>query len=497
MITNPPAASATHEVSTPVYFRDKCQEREIAVLEVDCLAKDRGCPWSGIMSHFQKVHLRRCHHFLPGLSELKVRVFHDLARQTSEQMAAVVQQKEQALEQLPALEASNRQQGSKIAMLEAKVFSLTERLTDLPATVDSSQSFAALAGLREALVARRDLTVHSLEFSEITSAILSSSRPSLTSEVFTVEDYQMRLILRPVENDDSIHPNPVSGLYVQIVPGEKDLLLPWPRNIALKITVIGKRQSPAGDESENLVRIIDLARAPAHCQIRPGQGSVPVGINYLATSWHLFGSNPDNSPRYVFDDKLTMNVERFYGSAEATDPVLHQIPYSALPFCWPIAHFGEKVAAIRSGRADRVSLSSPCFFTADGRYVMALEFYPAQSSHSSHLDRNRLFVKFLEGSCDGGAWPPSGELQLSVLRPRDTPREDKKYQISLSGLEGNPAQGNANHLLATFSDAILNLFIDQDMLAFTVSYVPPEESPAGSLTGHSDHLRPRNEAEEN
>ena len=490
---NPPAAGAVaaspnDEVSTTFHFRDKWREREIAALEVECLAKDWGCPWSGIMSHFQKVHIRRCYHFVRGLSELKARVFHDVAQQTLEQTTAVVQQTEEALKQLPALETLNEQLGSKIEMLEAKVFSLTEQLSTPPSTaVDTSQRFDtnALAGLRKALAGNRDRTIHSIEFSEI--GTMSTSRSHhlclLESEVFTVEDYQMRMILRPRDNNDSIHPSPVSGLYVKIVPGEKDHLLSWPCNVSLKITVIGKRPSPAGHESNNLVSIIDLAKAPAHCRIRPEQGSgpAPVGVDCLETFENLFRSNLDNRDNrtlYVCDDKITMNVERFYGSAEVTDPMLHQIPYSALPFCWPIARFSEKISAIRSGIADRESLNSPSFFTAERGYLMALEFCPAWDSATSHLDRNRLFVNFLEGPYDDElAWPPSGQLQLSILRPRYSTQKDKQFQVSLSDLRGQPSQGNANLVLASVSDAALCLYIDQDTLGLSVSYVPPAESP--------------------
>ncbi|WP_257293906.1 hypothetical protein [Endozoicomonas sp. YOMI1] len=483
---NPPAAgadaaSANKEASVPVHFRDKCREKEIASLEVECLAKDRGCPWSGVMSHFQKVHIRKCHHFVPGLLELKARVFHDKAKQTLEQTAAVVQQTGEDLKQLPALKTLNEQLSSKVEMLEAKVFSLTEQLNTPPASVNPSQRFDTntLAGLREASAASRDRTVHSIEFSEVRT--MSTCHPlhlfPLESEFFTVEDYQMRMILRPRDSNDSIHPSPVSGLYVQIVPGEKDHLLPWPCNISLKITVIGKRPSPEGHESSNLVRIIDLAKAPAHCRIRPEQGSdpAPVGIDCLETFENLFRSNldnRDNSPLYVFDDKITMNVERFYGTAEVTAPMLHQIPYSALPFCWPIARFSEKIAAIRSGRTGRESLNSPSFFTADRGYLMALEFFPARDRLTSHLDRNRLLVNFLEGPCDDQLpWPPSGQLQLSILPPRDSTQKDKQFQVSLSDLSGKPSQGNANLELASVSDATLNLYIDQDMLALSVSYL--------------------------
>ena len=142
------------------------------------------------------------------------------------------------------------------------------------------------------------------DFSEILRQAKTGGTKIVKSNPFytetRTESYGYKLKVRVDPNGDGSGKNTHLSVFLIVLKGEYDAILPWPFKKKVKITLIDQQENP--DQRENVTKELTATNVPSF--------SRPVSEENVGMGFREFISHDKlNSRRYLVDDTLFLQVE--------------------------------------------------------------------------------------------------------------------------------------------------------------------------------------------
>ena len=141
-------------------------------------------------------------------------------------------------------------------------------------------------------------------FNEILRQAKAGETKTINSDSFYTEDrtesygYKLKVEMNP--NGQGSAKNTHLSVYITVMKGEYDAILPWPFKKTVKFTVIDQQENP--DQRENVTQKFTTTNVPSF--LRPvSEQNVGMGFREFISHDKL------NSRRYLVDDTLFLQVE--------------------------------------------------------------------------------------------------------------------------------------------------------------------------------------------
>jgi len=112
--------------------------------------------------------------------------------------------------------------------------------------------------------------------------------------------YKLRVWIYP--NGDRVKVNTHLSVYIVVMEGEYDAILPWPFNKRVKLTLIDQQEDPV--ERENVTMHLTAGNYPESF-VRPRKNNTSIGRG----SPEFVSHDKLHSRRYIVDDTLFLQVE--------------------------------------------------------------------------------------------------------------------------------------------------------------------------------------------
>ncbi|KAL9953964.1 hypothetical protein ACROYT_G041448 [Oculina patagonica] len=138
-------------------------------------------------------------------------------------------------------------------------------------------------------------------FSDLLRQAKTEEKVNVESSPFYTESYGYRLKVSVYPNGDGLGKNTRLSIYIRVMEGEYDAILPWPFKMKVKLTIIDQQEDSV--ERENVSKELTPELAGKNF-------GRPMGIENKGCGFSLFITHKKlNSRRYLVDDALFIQVE--------------------------------------------------------------------------------------------------------------------------------------------------------------------------------------------